>query len=200
MLLLASASPRRVELLRAAGYEFSVVPADVDEAALIEPNPWRTARATALAKARAVHAAHPGATVIGGDTVVAVKDGGRWTLLGKPEDDEDAARMLRHLNGREHTVVTGVAVVTDAREEVSSKTSRVRIELTEAEIAAYIATGEPNGKAGAYAIQSGQPGIALVGGPLDNVIGLPIELVRRLLRTPAHSPARSPDPGPGPLG
>ena len=181
MLLLASASPRRVELLRAAGYEFEVVPADVDEAALATPDPWRTAEATALAKARAVLAIRPWATVIGGDTVVALETEFGWKLLGKPQDDADATRMLRLLNRREHVVVTGVAVVTARREHVASETSRVRLRMTEDEIAAYVASGEPRGKAGAYAIQSDHPGIALVDGPWDNVVGLPIKVVKRLL-------------------
>lgn len=181
MLILASASPRRVELLRAAGLTFEIVPAWVDEAALVTDDPWRTAEGTALAKARAIFSTHPEATVIGGDTVVAVEDSGGWTLLGKPEDDADAARMLRLLKGREHVVVTGVAVVSTAGERVGSETSRVRIAMTEEEIAAYVATGEPKGKAGAYAIQGGHPGITLVHGSWDNVVGLPVHLLRDLL-------------------
>lgn len=183
MIILASASPRRVELLRAAGFEFEIVPAEVDEAALVTGDPWTTAEATARAKARAVLAMHPGATVIGGDTVVAVKDDGEWTLLGKPADDEDAARMLRLLNGREHVVVTGATIADETGERVGSETSHVRLSLTEAEILAYVATGEPRGKAGAYAIQGGHPGITLVAGAWDNVVGLPIDLVKGLMHT-----------------
>ena len=183
MLLLASASPRRVELLRAAGYEFQVTPADVDESALAGDDPWRTAEATALAKARHVHTRNPEAAVLGGDTVVALEEEEGWTLLGKPESDADAVRMLTLLNGREHVVVTGVAVVFPSGENVASETSRVRIAMTEDEIAAYVATGDPRGKAGAYALQSDHPGIALVSGPRDNVIGLPVDLVRKMLNT-----------------
>lgn len=183
MLILASASPRRVELLREAGLTFEIVPAEVDEEALVTSDPWRTAEGTALAKARAVLSAHPEATVIGGDTVVAVQEESGWTLLGKPKDDDDATRMLRLLDEREHVVVTGVAVVTPRGEQVASETSRVRIAMTEEEIATYVASGEPRGKAGAYAIQGGHPGISLVDGSRDNVVGLPVRLVQNLLHT-----------------
>ncbi|RYG66290.1 Maf-like protein, partial [bacterium] len=165
------------------GYAFEVVPADVDEAALVADDPWRTAEATALAKARAVRALHHGATVIGGDTVVAIETGEGWTLLGKPTDDADAVRMLSLLSGREHVVVTGVAVISREGERIASETSTVRIAMTDAEIAEYVATGEPQGKAGAYAIQGGHPGIALVSGPWDNVVGLPTQLLATLLHT-----------------
>ena len=183
MLILASASPRRVELLHETGLTFEILPAEVDEAALATDDPGHTAKATALAKARKILESHPEATVIGGDTVVAVETEMGWTLLGKPESDTDATRMLRLLNRKEHVVVTGVAVVNRRGEWIESETSRVRIAMTEDEIGAYVASGEPNGKAGAYAIQGGHPGISLVDGPWDNVVGLPVALVRRLLHT-----------------
>ena len=138
-----------------------------------------------MAKARAVAAHLPGDAVLGGDTVVAFEEEGGWTLLAKPVDDADAARMLGLLNGREHIVTTGVALVWGSAfssgEMVSSETSRVRIDMSSAEIKAYVASGEPRGKAGAYAIQGGHRGITLVEGPMDNVIGFPMNLVRRMI-------------------
>ncbi len=186
MLILASASPRRVELLTGAGIAFEAVPAEVDEEALVAPgDPWLTAEGTALAKARAVSERFPGRTVLGADTVVAVDLGSGWELLGKPAGEADAGRMLGLLSGREHVVVTGVAVVScsafSSGEVVASEGSRVRIAMSPAEIAAYVASGEPRGKAGGYALQGGHPGIVLVEGERDNVVGLPVGLVRRML-------------------
>jgi septum formation protein len=181
MLILASASPRRRELLAQAGFTFEVRPAHVNE----DPKPGEDSIAyvTRLAreKAQAVFdaAADAGAVVLGADTTVEV-DG---QILAKPESAADAERMLRLLSGRTHRVMTGVAVVTKHRAEVAAEVTGVRfVTLSDAEIAAYVATGEPMDKAGAYAIQ-GRAGrwIPRVEGCYFNVVGLPLALVKTML-------------------
>lgn len=179
--VLASASPRRQELLRQIVDDFEVVVADVDEEALVNADPVVTARRTALAKAQAVARLRPEALVIAGDTVVAI-DGEQ---LAKPKDEEDAFRMLRCLSGRTHKVVTGICMLSPARPanvfEVQTKVTFR--ELSDAEILAYIATGEPMDKAGAYGAQ-GEAGkhIERIEGSLTNVIGLPVDEVRAALQ------------------
>jgi len=180
--VLASASPRRAELLTAAGFEFVVVPADVDEA----PVPGEPAREYALrvARTKAEHVVRhlgDGRIVLAADTVVVA--GGR--LLGKPADMTDAASMLRTLSGTVHEVHTAVVVVVQGRgqqlEDVVTTLVRFKL-LTEAEIEWYVATGETDGKAGAYAIQ-GRAARFIDGieGSWSNVVGLPISTVYRLL-------------------
>ena len=178
--ILASASPRREELLRQLGLSFTVVPSELPEE--LPPGPPEEAvRALALAKARAVAARAGAGVVLGADTVVVL--GG--TILGKPVDPDDARRMLRALRGRSHEVITGVALVeAPARRETSAVVvTRVRMApYGEEEIEAYLATGEPYDKAGAYAIQgSGGRLVAEVEGCYTNVVGLPITTTRRLL-------------------
>ena len=186
MLILASASPRRRELLAQAGFAFEVRPAHVNE----DPKPGEDAIAyvTRLAreKAQAVFDAmsadgepSDALVVLGADTTVEVDA----QILAKPEDAADAARMLRLLSGRTHRVMTGVAVVTKGRAEVAAEVTGVRfVTLSDAEIAAYVATGEPMDKAGAYAIQ-GRAGrwIPRVEGCYFNVVGLPLALVTTML-------------------
>jgi septum formation protein len=183
MLILASASPRRRELLAQAGFAFEVRPAHVNE----DPKPGEDAIAyvTRLAreKAQAVFDAvgDADAVVLGADTTVEV-DG---QILAKPEDAADAARMLRLLSGRTHRVMTGVALVTRGRTEVAAEVTGVRfVTLSDAEIEAYVATGEPMDKAGAYAIQ-GRAGrwIPRVEGCYFNVVGLPLALVTTMLES-----------------
>jgi septum formation protein len=189
MLLLASASPRRQELLRNAGIAFEVQPADIPE----DPLPGEGARECAerLAREKAVAVARlrpdlrPNDVVLGADTVVVV-DG---QLLGKPCDAADAARMLRLLSGREHEVITGVCLVVNgqpsvASESVASETTLVTVsEITERDIADYVASGEPMDKAGAYAIQGiASRWIPRIEGDYSNVVGLPVALVFRMLR------------------
>jgi septum formation protein len=183
--VLASASPRRRELLSRLGLEFEVRAVDTDET----PRPGETPEALvlrlALAKARA--AARPGELALGADTVVAA-DG---ALLGKPADDEDARRMLAALSGRSHEVWTGVALVEvpaaagtgRLRERARAcRTEVVFRALSESEIDAYVASGEPRDKAGAYAIQGGAANfVARVDGDYTNVVGLPLPLVEELL-------------------
>ena len=204
MLVLASASPRRQELLRNAGIQFVVEPADVDETPLPDEGARHCAERLAREKALKVWRTHPQDLVLGADTVVVV-DG---TVLGKPADAADAARMLRMLAARTHEVITGVCMV----KSVSSPESRVPglgsgsvgeggkqnpeartsseitlvtvSEISDQEIADYVRTGEPMDKAGAYAIQGrASRWIPRIEGDYSNVVGLPVGLVYRWLRT-----------------
>jgi septum formation protein len=176
-LVLASGSPRRREILARLGLRFTIRAADIDET----PRPGEAPDAYVLRlaeeKARAV--VQPGELVLAADTTVVV-DG---EILGKPEDDADAARMLRLLSGREHDVFTGVAVVDGERTVSAVERTIVRMApLTPEEIAWYVATGEPRDKAGAYAIQElASLFVTGVVGNQSNVVGLPVPLVYRLL-------------------
>ena len=180
MLVLASASPRRQELLRNAGISFEVQPAEIPE----DTHPGEPAKdcAERLArdKALAVARQRPRDVVLGADTIVVV-DG---QILGKPADRADAVRMLRMLSGREHRVITGVALVVSGQWFVASEITNVTFsEITEREIADYVATGEPMDKAGAYAIQGiASRWVPRVEGDYSNVVGLPVALVYRMLR------------------
>jgi septum formation protein len=181
-LILASASPRRRELLAQAGFVFDVIPAHIPE----EPRPGEdpVAYVTRLAreKAEAVFAhANGDILVLGADTTVTL-DG---HILEKPRDAQDAARMLRMLSGRTHRVITGVALVDAKGSEVAAEVTAVRfITLSDAEIAAYIATGEPMDKAGAYGIQGrAAKWIPRIEGCYFNVVGLPLALVTSMLES-----------------
>jgi len=183
-LVLASVSPRRAWLLRSAGIDFSVVDPGQVEGRLGADGaePKTVAMENARAKARSVAAGQSDAVVLGCDTVVVV--GG--AILGKPRTAQEAASMLRSLSGRWHSVISGVCIV-DARskgEVVGTEESRVRFaRLDEESIQRYVATGEPFDKAGAYAIQGAASSFVIgLRGPLDNVIGLPVGLVRRMLQ------------------
>jgi len=195
MLILASASPRRRELLTQAGFSFQVHPAHIPEALLKGEDALtyvtRLAREKAEtvfrelteAKATAGDASLQGETlaVLGADTTVTLDD----HILEKPVDAADAARMLRLLSGRTHRVITGVALVTAEGAEVAAETTAVRfMELSEEDIAAYVATGEPMDKAGAYAIQGrAARWIPRIEGCYFNVVGLPLALVASLLKS-----------------
>lgn len=178
-LVLASASPRRASLLAEAGIPFTVQASRVDERVPPGTPPAEAAVGLAVRKALAVQAP-PEAWVLGADTLLDL-DG---EMLGKPADAEDARRILARLSGRAHWVVTGVALRAP-REGVLTGLEQTRVafrELDPREIDAYVATGEPLDKAGAYGIQGGAARfVAEVRGPLDNVVGLPVGLVRRLL-------------------
>jgi septum formation protein len=183
MLILASASPRRRELLDQIGLTFTVETADIDETPRIAEDPVAYVRRLAEHKAAAVFARHPQTSrliVLGADTTVVIDN----QILGKPEDEADAARMLRRLSGRSHKVITGVALVTAfAAPMVAAETTEVEFSpLTDREIAAYIATGEPMGKAGAYGIQGrAAPFIPRIHGDYSNVVGLPLARVTSML-------------------
>ena len=181
-LILASASPRRAELLTSAGFTFEVAPAEVDETPRPGEGPASYALRVAGDKGRAGAAAHPGRTVLAADTVVAI-DG---LIVGKPADAADAARMLGLLSGRVHEVHTAVVLRRGSLERTDLVTTRVRFQaLSDAEVAWYVASGEPAGKAGGYAIQGlGARFIEWIEGSWSNVVGLPIAAVYRLLDRP----------------
>jgi septum formation protein len=183
MLVLASASPRRQELLRNAGILFDVQPAHIPEDPLPGEHAKDCAERLAREKALAVAKQRPRDVVLGADTVVVV-DG---QILGKPLDAADAVRMLRMLSGREHHVITGVCVVANGQSSVANETTAVTMsEISENEIADYVATGEPVDKAGAYAIQGvASRWIPRIEGDYSNVVGLPVALVWRMLRDTA---------------
>lgn len=207
MLVLASASPRRQQLLRAAGISFTVQPADVDETPQAGESPEDYAERLAKEKAMAVWRTRPQDVVLGADTVVVVD----IELLGKPTDAADAVRMLRLLSGREHRVITGVCMVravagdrgsglggagrrphsVPAREadgvpriQLGHETTLVAMHaISDEEIRDYVASGEPMDKAGAYAIQGmASRWIPRIVGDHGNVVGLPVALVYRMLR------------------
>jgi septum formation protein len=174
--ILASQSPRRRELLRLVGIEHEVRPAGIDETYL--PGEVPRDHALRLAREKVAAVAAPDAVVIGSDTIVVV-DG---DVLGKPEDANDAARMLRRLGGRSHEVITAVAVAWAGLVEADAETVTVAFHpLSERRIAAYVATGEPMDKAGAYGIQGyGAVNVASVQGDYFAVMGLPLQLLVRL--------------------
>jgi len=205
MLVLASASPRRRELLTQAGFTFTVHPAHIPEDPLPNEDPVAYVTRLAREKAQAVFAelssissgapgpSHLGTgestnpnlpsttalTVLAADTIVTLDN----QILGKPADPADAARMLRLLSGRTHQVITGVALISATSTQVAAETTSVTfLHLTSDEIAAYIATGEPMDKAGAYAIQGrAARWIPRIEGDYFNVVGLPLALVSSLL-------------------
>jgi septum formation protein len=193
MLVLASASPRRRELLIQAGFTFEVHPADIPEDPYPNEDPIAYVTRLAREKAQAVYneitnncaseqrAFAPPQVVLGADTTVTLDD----HILGKPSDPADAARMLRLLSGRTHRVITGVALVTANRIESAAEVTTVQfLALSDRDIADYVATGEPMDKAGAYAIQGrAARWIPRIEGCYFNVVGLPIALVSTLLRS-----------------
>jgi len=195
-LILASASPRRAELLRAAGFEFETIVADIDEAVRLDESPSMYVRRLAAEKSAAALAAlkrgatddtqsvaqgfSPADTVIlAADTAVVV-DG---EILGKPIDAEDGARMLRQLAGRSHDVLTGVSVRRSAYEVGGVETTAVFFgEVSDAEVAWYVTSGEGRDKAGGYAIQGlASRFISRIEGSYSNVVGLPVATVAELI-------------------
>jgi septum formation protein len=211
-LVLASASPRRADLLRAAGFEFDVIPAEIDETIDIEETPDGYVRRVAQLKAQAVALQAPGRAILAADTIVVLDH----EVLGKPVDTADAHRMLRRLAGRDHVVMTavcllnpgpaeaghyvrgvrlqpdlrGVRLQPDLREGGSkrfeTRVARTTVEfapLSDAEIDWYLATGEPMDKAGAYAVQGlASRFVTRVDGSYSNVVGLPVAVVYALCR------------------
>jgi septum formation protein len=177
--VLASRSPRRAELLAAAGIDFEVLAVDVDETPRPGEAPTGYVERLALEKARAVLALRPAARVLGADTTVTI-DG---EILGKPIDTDDAVRMLRQLSGRMHEVHTGVALV--SREGTQSAVDATRVwfaPMTDEDISWYVASGEPMDRAGAYAIQGlASRFITRIEGSYSNVVGLPVAMVSSIL-------------------
>jgi septum formation protein len=179
-LVLASASPRRREILERLGFEFEVLPAGVEEDDISCADHARFAVLLAVRKAEAGRRARPLATVVAADTIVVCGE----SRLGKPVDEADAASMLRSLSGRAHDVITGVAVIApDGRRLAEAERTRVYFRaLSEEEVARYVGTGEPFGKAGAYAIQGyAAPFIQKIEGCYFNVVGLPVSLLFTML-------------------
>jgi septum formation protein len=187
-LILASASPRRAEILRTVGWPFEALAVDIDESRRAGEEAAAYVERVARAKAEAAALRVPGSTVLGADTVVVIEN----EILGKPIDDEDARRMLRLLRDRWHQVLTGVALVNgDAGwSSLAHEVTEVRFaEMSEDEISWYVATGEPKDKAGAYAIQGrGARFIREIRGDYSNVVGLPVRLVYDLLRGVSADP------------
>jgi septum formation protein len=186
-IVLASASPRRRDLLEAAGLRFEIAPAAVPEE--LEPfvDPLEAALELAARKARQAARGRPDGFVIGADTVVAVPSDGGWRLLGKAEDALEARAMLELLSNSRHVVATGVCVVRCPDLEQRSGVERTWVTMRPiepAEVEAYVASGEWRGKAGGYAIQENADAFvtSLEEGGFDNVVGLPVELTLRLLR------------------
>lgn len=195
-LILASGSERRRDLLISCGYDFTVIKSEADESAVKEDDPSELVRKLSLLKAEAVWESLPvsrreNAAVLGSDTVVAL-DG---EILGKPRSRSDAARMLRAESGRTNTVHTGVALIVPdgkggAAAYVDSDSARVTFtELDDAEIEAYVSSGEPLDKAGAYAIQGAfSVFVERVEGNFSSVVGLPVHLVYRMLKAVGITP------------
>ncbi len=191
MLVLASASPRRSELLTQAGFHFSIHPAHIPEDPFPQEDPIAYVTRLARQKAEAVFEQLSAATgemedagdepliVLGADTTVTL-DG---AILGKPESPADAVRMLQLLSGRTHRVITGVALVSAAQTQVAAESTAVQfLTLSQANIIDYVATGEPTDKAGAYAIQGrAARWIPRIEGCYFNVMGLPLALVATLI-------------------
>lgn len=180
-IILASTSPRRKALLAKAGLEFEVAASGYEENMDSRLAPSELAKCLSYGKAAAVAAHQEGALVIGADTFI-VLDG---RLLGKPHDAERALAMLRSLNGRDHAVITGFTVIDTTTQRFASEAVETKVyfrNLTEKEMADYVATGEPLDKAGAYAIQGlGAALIDRIEGDYDNVVGLPVSALSKCL-------------------
>jgi septum formation protein len=180
MLILASSSARRADLLRNAGIEFTIHPSHVPEFPAQGEIPLDYVRRLAREKAQAIAPHHPGSLILGADTTVIVDQ----HMLEKPADEADTDRMLRLLSGRAHQVTTGVCLISPGGEpDVRSETTQVTFApLTDDEIRFYISTGEPVDRAGAYAIQGyASRWVTAISGCYFNVVGLPIPLVYRML-------------------
>jgi septum formation protein len=189
-LILASASPRRQELLAGAGYQFEIDPADVDELDY-SPSlaPAQVAELLARRKAAVTAARHPADVTLAADTVVSLGT----QMLGKPTDADDARRILRSLSGSRHDVITAVRVVCPARGVDLAQTARATVvmrAITDQELEQYIATGLWEGKAGAYGIQDDDPFVTRIEGSLTNIVGLPMEETVEMLTIAGISPAR----------
>lgn len=185
-LVLASASPRRADLLRAAGFDFETQPVEVDEVPRVAEPPHQYVVRLAREKAESVARARPDAVVVGADTAVVIDE----SILGKPDDPEEAAWMLTRLSGRTHEVLTGICVCCNGSTRAAVETTRVRFRpLSPEEIQAYASTKEPYDKAGAYAIQGAASRfVEAIEGSHSNVVGLPVARLTELLRECGLSP------------
>lgn len=174
-LILASASPRRAQMLKDAGIPFTVIPADIDEHGIQAETTAELPERIALAKAESVARLHPNRLVLAADTIVCLED----VIFGKPRDMADAVRTLQQLSGKTHQVITGVALLQGNHRECWHALSNVTFRtLTPSAIQAYFDLVNPLDKAGAYAIQEhGEMIISAIGGLRSNIVGLPIEEV-----------------------
>ncbi len=179
-LILASASPRRSEILQSVGWKFETDIPDIDESEAAGESPETYVQRLAQTKAETIASRHAGEIVLGADTTVVIDN----QIIGKPIDVEDAKRMLKMLSGKWHEVLTGIAIVNDGETRVGVQNTRVKFaEMSNAEISFLIEKGDPLDKAGAYAVQA-QAALFIEGieGDYWNVVGLPINLVYRLVR------------------
>jgi nucleoside triphosphate pyrophosphatase len=178
-IVLASASPRRQELLKNAALGFVVRPADIDEVPFPGETPLAFAERMAREKARAARKCAD-EIILAADTVVAIGS----EILGKPQDADDAIRMLLLLSGKTHSVITAVCLAGETYDDVRSETTQVRFSpISEDDIREYVKSGEPMDKAGAYAIQGGaSKWVSRIEGDYYNVVGLPLDLVTKMLR------------------
>lgn len=180
-LILASGSPRRSEILKSVGWEFTIDIPDIDEIELPGESPENYVQRLAKTKAETIAARHDGKIVLGADTTVVIDK----QTIGKPLDLDDARRMLRMLSGNWHEVLTGVAVVSRGETRIGLQSTRVKFaQMNAAEISFLAEKGDPLDKAGAYAVQA-QAALFIEGieGDYWNVVGLPISLVYRLMKT-----------------
>jgi len=179
MVILASQSPRRRELLARIVMDFQVRPADVDESPLAHESPEQYVQRLAHEKATKVQELYAGSCIIAADTTVVLDD----LMLQKPESEQEAFAMLSSLRGREHRVLTGLAVYTSTRRVLKVVSTCVRFaNVSDDLLKAYIATGEPSDKAGAYALQGvGDVLVESIEGSVSNVIGLPLQILSELL-------------------
>ena len=180
MIILASSSPRRQELLKNAGIEFKIAVSYREEVLDSSLTPDKAAINVACQKAREAAKKHPSDCVVGADTIVVLDD----KILGKPKDKDDAAAMLKLLSGREHIVYTGVCVIKNGIENCFAEATKVEFyPLAAEEISAYVETGEPMDKAGAYGIQGfGSVLVKRIEGDFFNVMGFPVARVVRAIR------------------
>jgi septum formation protein len=181
-IILASGSPRRKELLEQVGLEFEVIPSDYEEDLSLELGPHDLAKALSLGKVQDVANKHRDAVVIGADSLLVFEGRG----YGKPADGKEVKELLSRLSGKRHEVVTGLTIIEAGVGRVVSKAVETKVyfrKLTEGEIEAYVASGEPMGKAGAYAIQGlGAVLIEKIEGDFYNVVGLPVAVVAESLK------------------
>ena len=190
-LILASASPRRAELLSESGYVFDIQPADVDEAQITASSPSELVQRLAGAKAEKIASRFPDDVVIAADTVVCLGE----QVMSKPLDANDAQRMLNLLSGTTQIVITGLCVMRKSVEyqHTSRVMSAVRMDnLTDDQIKQYVDSGEWQGKAGGYGIQDDDPFVTRIAGSHTNVVGLPMETARRMLARAGITPATIP--------
>jgi septum formation protein len=193
-LILASASPRRAELLSEAGYVFEIEPADIDESQISASSPSELAQRLAGTKADAVGSRFPDDVILAADTIVCLGE----QVLGKPASADEAREMLQLLSGTTQVVITGLCVIRKSADyqQTIKVMSSVRMDtLTPDQIEKYLASGEWQGKAGGYGIQDEDPFVKRIGGSHTNVVGLPMDTARRMLARAGITPTNGPGTG-----